>query len=537
MRAAVAVVGCAVALAVTPMAHAQERVDSSGPVLVIPFEPVAEQDRLYWLREGAAVLLTNDLEARGTSIITRAERLQAFQRLQVPPIAALSHATVIRVGQLLGAGSIVYGTIALTGDVLEVRTRAIHLDTGQIETESVDRAPLDGLFDLFHRIAGRLSTDASDVLPAASPERPPLAAFENYVKGLLAEAPATQAAFLEGALKLAPDYGDARLALWDVQTDLGDHKRALATASAVSSRSKLWRRARFLATVSQVHLKQFEEASKGLRALLADAPAAALYNNLGVVQIRRGTASDLGGAPYHFNKAAEADAAEPDYFFNLGYAYALARDQRAAIYWLRQAVRLNPADGTAHLILGVALKASGSELEAAREHDLAAQLAEDDSARREETGTVPRGLERLEVDLEGSGTRRVDLVLIASEQRDEREVAAYHLSQGRRLFEAERDREAIVELRRCLYLSPYQHEANLLIGRIYLRTGRVREAVDALTISLWSQETSAAHVALGEALLQAKDEAGARREAERAAALDPVSPEAQELLRKLNDPR
>ncbi len=268
-----------------------------------------------WLREGAAVLLTNDLEARGTSIITRAERLQAFQRLQVPPIAALSHATVIRVGQLLGAGSIVYGTIALTGDVLEVRTRAIRLDTGQIEAESVDRAPLDGLFDLFHRIAGRLSPDASGVLPAPSPERPPLAAFENYVKGLLAETPATQATFLAGALKLAPDYEDVRLALWDVQTDLGDHKRALATASAVSSRSKLWRRARFLATVSQVHLKQFEEASKGLRALLAEAPAAALYNNLGVVQIRRGTASDLGGAPYYFNKAAEADAAEPGLFF------------------------------------------------------------------------------------------------------------------------------------------------------------------------------------------------------------------------------
>ncbi len=150
---------------------------------------------------------------------------------------------------------------------------------------------------------------------------------------------------------------------------------------------------------------------------------------------------------------------------------------------------------------------------------------------------MPRGLERLEVDLEGSGTRRVDLALIASEQRDGRDVAAYHLSQGRRLFEVERDREAIVELRRCLYLSPYQHEANLLIGRIYLRTGRIREAVDALTISLWSQETSAAHVALGEALLQAKDEAGARREAERAAVLDPGSPDVQELLRKVNGSR
>ena len=57
---------------------------------------------------------------------------------------------------------------------------------------------------------------------------------------------------------------------------------------------------------------------------------------------------------------------------------------------------------------------------------------------------------------------------------------------ARRLFQQENDREAIAELDRALYLSPYLADAHLLLGRIHLRNGRVRDAIDALKISLWS---------------------------------------------------
>ncbi len=84
-----------------------------------------------------------------------------------------------------------------------------------------------------------------------------------------------------------------------------------------------------------------------------------------------------------------------------------------------------------------------------------------------------------------------------------------------------------------MYLSPYQAEAHLLIGRIHLRAGRVPEAVAAFKIALWSEESAAGHAALGEAYRQAKDPAGARLEAERALALTPGLPEAMALLERL----
>ena len=105
---------------------------------------------------------------------------------------------------------------------------------------------------------------------------------------------------------------------------------------------------------------------------------------------------------------------------------------------------------------------------------------------------------------------------------------------GQRLFESEQDREAMMELRRAVFLSPYEAEAHLLIGRIHLRAGRPREAVDALKISIWSKDTAGAHVAMADAYLRLKDVPGARAQVQKALALDPNSAEAKALLNRID---
>jgi Flp pilus assembly protein TadD len=189
-----------------------------------------------------------------------------------------------------------------------------------------------------------------------------------------------------------------------------------------------------------------------------------------------------------------ADPADADLFFNLGYAYWLDKDLQGAAYWLREAVRRNPADDAAHYVLGVALQASGSVAEAAREKELARQLSStyaEWEAKQPAPNTVPRGLERVKTDIDVAASFRVESAIVASEQRDQRELATFHLDRGRRLFQQERDEEALAELRRVVYLSPYQSEAHLLLGRIYLRTGRPQEAINSLKISVWSDPANA----------------------------------------------
>lgn len=511
---------------------------AQGPTvrtLVMPFEARGEA-RTWWLGEAASVLLAEHLRALGVDVIGREERMRAFARLQVPPVATLTHGTVIRVGQLVGAGGVVIGSLDVQGDRLSVRARNMRLDAGRLQPEVEERGALDELIAVCERVARRLVPLGGTVDPVIAPAsaRPSLPALENYIKGLLAETPATQVGFLEKAIALQPDYDLARLALWRALSDAEEHARARDAALTVPATSRLARRARFAAARSEIALRRYDDAFRRLQALGDESPAPEIHNNLGVIQLRRGATPEMGRATYWFTKASQAAPTEGDYFFNLGYAYWFEQDVQAALYWLREAVRRDPADADAHLVMAAALRVSGSGTEAARELELAGRLSADyERAREHGDYKVPQGLERVSAVLEPPGAARSETVLVATEQREQRELAAFHLDRGKRLYEKDSDREAITELRRALYLSPYLAEAHLVLGRIYLRGGRVRDAIDEFKIAIWSEATPVAHVALAEAWLQGKEVENARAEVQRALALDPAFAPARALLSQL----
>jgi Tfp pilus assembly protein PilF/TolB-like protein len=510
-------------------------------ILVVPFENTQREPRLTWLGEASAILLAEELNARGLPAIARDERVRAFDQLHLPVAASLSHATVIKVGQLLGASEVVAGSFRLEGEELTVEAHSIRMDAGRLQPQVSEHVRLEGFFGVYDRIAQRLSQGAPRT--GRSPAAPPAGAFENYVKGLLAESAATQATFLESALRTYPEFDQARLALWDVRNEQGDHAAALAAVKPVAANSPLAARAQLRAGISQLESKDYHGAAATFTRLLdpkvlqttAPPPAhlAPVLNNLGVVQIRRGSSADAGSATYYLTRATDADPEASDYQFNLGYAYLLDRNHKAALYWLREAVRRDVTDAEAHYLLALALQATGSSVEAAREKDLAKQL----SSRYEETertardrADVPAGLERLRTDLDSPQTVRTTQAISNSAQRGQREQAAFHLERGRQLFERAQDRDAMAELKRAVYLSPYESAAHLLIGRIHLRAGRAADAVEALKISIWSQDSAPAHVVLAEAYLALKDSSAARTEVQRALALDPASSDAKRLL-------
>ena len=198
-----------------------------GRVLVMPFENVTHDGRIIWMGEASAVLLADDLNAFGVSAITRDERRQAFDVLQVPPTASLTNATVIRIGQIVGAAQVVIGTVQLEGDDLAVHARAIALESGRIQSDVSDRGPIADLFTIFERVARRIMSPSAAGAGGAPPPHPPVAAFENYIKGLLAETPATALTYLNAAVRADPKFDEVRLALWHLFDDQAEHERAL----------------------------------------------------------------------------------------------------------------------------------------------------------------------------------------------------------------------------------------------------------------------------------------------------------------------
>lgn len=513
-------------------------------VLVMPFSvTVAARasggaGASLWLGEAGAIVIADRLQQLGVRVFDRDERIAAFERLQMPTSATLTRATMIRVAEVIGASDVVFGDASLT-DVLSIRAHVIRLSSAQQLPEVAAQGALNDLLTLFSRVGDRLgitATPAPALVPPA-PSYPSLEAFENYVKGLVAATPASQQKFLEAALKLAPKDARTLIALWAVHNELGAHERALAMAGAVPPDSPLSRRARFLAGISMLEMGRFDGASRMFSTLSAERPSAVLSNALGVTQLRRPRPAsiDTNTAAFYFNRAVEQDPGNVDYLFNLGYAYAIAKDPRAALYWLREAVGRDTASGDAHLVMGAVLAASNRGVEAERELELATLLG----ARAPATTAaaladkMPGGLERLPTDLDLSSGPRLAATLAAPAQRGQQETASFYLERGRKLFDAQRDREAMSELQRAIYLAPYDSEPHVLLGRLLERGGRLTEAIDEFKIAIWARETAEARVALGAALLESGDASGARREAQRALALQPEYAPAKELLKKL----
>ena len=104
----------AVALALLPAAAAAQAPAPAPPaahILVVPFETPGRDGRTYWLGEAVALLLADDINARGLGAITRPSRERAYEQLHLPSPAVLSRATVIKVGEIVGAAQVIVGEV------------------------------------------------------------------------------------------------------------------------------------------------------------------------------------------------------------------------------------------------------------------------------------------------------------------------------------------------------------------------------------------------------------------------------------------
>lgn len=509
-------------------------------VLVMPFTADVDPNApggsgaALWLGEAAATLMTEGLTTVGVGALSRDERLSAFDELNLPMTPALTHATMFRVGELVGASEIVFGDVHL-GTTLQVHAHLVRLGAAREMPAIVDDAPLTEIFALFGRVAGRVAAETGRLRPTASAETKPLPldAFESYMKGLVAATPAAQQRFLESAAHQAPNDARVLMALWSVYSAEDLHDKALAVANAVTGDAALVRRAHFAMALSLIALKRFDGAFEALSALDTGEHDAPISNALGVVQLRRGTPPGGNAPAFFFKRAVDEDPENTDYLFNLGYAYALAQDSTNALAWLREVVRFDAADADAHVVMSDVLTGAGRTAEAQRELDLANLLGAGDASARTPAARVPTGLERLPSTPDVTPGLRLRTLVANPAQRDQQETASFHLANGRSLMAAGRDRDAINELRRAIYLAPYQDEPHLRLGELYQRAGRLPEAIDEFKVALWCRETREGRLALARALLDSGKRDGARTEASRALALSPGWTEAQDLLRQI----
>ena len=237
-------------------------------------------------------------------------------------------------------------------------------------------APLAGSVRLFGAGGGGTWRDvrAAPPLAAAAVARRVRAVHEGTRRRYAIR---PSARFLEQALKAAPGYDAARLALWELHTEQGEHQRALDAVSAHQDRQV---RSGARRPIRQRDVALAAEAGRrSVRRAADDAERHAAGG--GGQRDRRRAAAPRGHRP---DRAAPptTSARRPSSIRPTATISSISatptgsrRTPMAAAYWLREAVRRDPADGDAHFVLSAALQQTGATAEAARERELAHRLS------------------------------------------------------------------------------------------------------------------------------------------------------------------
>ena len=440
----------------------------SRTLLVLPFENASKAPGLDWIGEAFAEVLGQRMASPSLYTIARQDRVYAFERAGVPENLRPSRATLFRIGEEMDADYMVMGTYKFDGETFSGTAQLLDVKRLHLSPEMTESGPLLKIIEIQDALAWDLLRSIDSSYPVARAQfvagSPAirLDAFENYIRGMIANTRQEKISRLREAVRISPDYTMAIMQLGRTYFEGREYETAASWFSKVPRTAAAAREASFYAGLSYYYAGQYDRAENAFSFLAEQFPLTEVYNNLGVVEARRGRKS----AVQYFEKAAEADPKDPDYHFNLAVALNRTGEGNRANSELRETLKLRPSD-----------------LEAA---SLLDQWRAGNSAARPV-------YERIKRNYDESSFRQLAMeIQNATELRlakaDPKTHAAYHLEHARELLSHGFSTEAAPELREAVQLDPGNADA---------------------------------HAALAEALENTSDPAGARGEAEASLRLKP----------------
>ena len=497
-------------------------------VAVMPFDNLSQGGAHAWVSDAFAEAILANLGAAGEEVASIAERDRKRQERGLASSAPLTRSMVIELGQSLGARRAIVGSYRVVDDRLEVGVRVLDVETGSLVGVVQDEGRFSDLLHVQNQVSKNILRLASNDVPesflvsARRRRAIPKAAYENYVKALSAESEAQQA-LLEEALAQAPTYSEAKLLLGESFRRAGKARQAIDVFSSLPPADPSYRSAYFAAGLSFLEIGEEEGAAQIFGALAEREGAAAFYNNLGVARFRDGRIDEALEA---LKCAVEADPKDFTSLFNLGWMSWRSGKGADAYRRLKEGIRLNPDDGEAHFLFAAAAAAQALPEEASSARARAVALSKRFEAL--DASTI-RGLERVTQALPTSAVLASDTVEGTLADR-----VRYHMERARQNAVAGRREEAIRELERAVYLSPYSDEARLELARLYKEAGNLPKAAGEARVVLWNGDNVDAHVLLAEVLLTMGQLDEARTHIEAAAAIEPSRPQLSALREKLH---
>jgi tetratricopeptide (TPR) repeat protein len=344
-------------LALTVVAPQLVAADGSLPrttLLVMPFENRSKTPGADWISEACPEVMTQRMASGKTYVVSRDERVFAFDHAGVPAVVRPSRATIFRIAEQMGADYVVLGSYEVTGTTFQASAQLLEVKNLRLRPAIQTSGDLADFVELQTSLAWQLLREMPNppqmtqqqFLKAAAPIR--LDAFESYVRGVVSTNHPQKIKYFKDALRLNPGYTAAAFELGKVYYDGHDYEQSVAWLAKVPKDDASAGEATFLLGMSEYYRGNLDRAYAAFNSLVSRLPLTEVYNNLGVVDARRGRHA---AATEYFSKAVAADPSDTDYRFNLALAHFKSGDNADAARQLREELQLRPSDSEAKALL------------------------------------------------------------------------------------------------------------------------------------------------------------------------------------------
>jgi tetratricopeptide (TPR) repeat protein len=532
---------------------ARPALPAKGIFLVFPFENVGSSPSLDWIGEGLEELTIQQLSAAGQQVYSHAGRLNELDRSGLPSTAKLSRATMLHIGQELDADYIVFGNYASDGKTITANARLLRVNPIALLPVIHQSEPLDNLMELQTKLTWQLLASCDQGYPLTYSQfaklQPmiSLAAFEQYIRGLLASDDEIKLKDLKEAARLESGWPEPAFAIAELYVQRDDCNTALPWFAKVPPGHARSFEATFATGVCRLRLGQPEQAEQVFNAmeehlrasLLTGADLPEILNNLAIARARQG---QIAPALTALGRARDIDPDEDDYPFNLGLLTLQQKDFAAAVTHFNEAAEREPDDPEDVAFLIYTLEKTGKKPEAATKRESAEQaFGESGLPTLNFDLKDPASLakyERIKPELDPMSLRlELESPQLAQNTADDPVApgrsAVTHIRRGQQDARAGRLDAAEKEFQAALAIEPNSASAHRELAEIYRRRRKLDEAAQELQLSLNARDSASARTLLARIYLEQKKFDLARAEVERAIKLAPNYAEAKELLSHL----
>ena len=332
-------------------------------VLVLPFENHTGQKSLDWIGESFPETFNPGLVKAGFLPLTFEDRTYALDHLGLPVNFRPSRATTYRLAQTLDADVVVVGSYSLNGERLAASAQLLQVKDVRMGQPIVEEADLSQLLDAESAMSWQVARALDPKFAidqetfVAQTQKPRLDAYENFNRGLIESDRNERIRHLKEAVRLAPDYAPASLALGKAYFAGQEWEQAASVLQHVSKTDPLGQEASFYFGLASFYSGSYPRAEEAFASIAAQLPLPEVVNNEGVAASRHGKDGSA-----MFQQAVSLDSEDEDYHFNLAVALRRNHNFADALKEAERAAALRPSDSEVlALVKLLSREASGSQ--------------------------------------------------------------------------------------------------------------------------------------------------------------------------------